>query len=573
MKRKYLKRLGVFCLSAVLLLGTVGCGEENTSDTGTETGEEQQENNVQQGRMQQGGENQLTEEELAAYEEADAIEIEELNLKTNWEEKAQITLGKTIDIDGNGAEVSGDDTVLITEGGAYVISGSLSDGMIQVDTQEEVKLVLSGVSITNSDGAAIYVKSAEACYIETTEGTENVLTDGTAYEETDDEQKGTVFSNDRLVLSGAGTLTVNGNYKHAVCSDDEVYVVSGTYELTAEKDGIHTNNWISVADGSLNIVSTDDGMQSEGPIEIKGGNITIAAEDKGITAYGDLTVTEGTVSISKCTEGLESKNDMTIDGGTIEIVGSDDGLNARTSITINEGTLYVEISAGDAIDSNGTMEINGGLILAFGAQAPEGGIDCDMNEIVINGGTVIGTGGTNSSPSETESSQVSVLLGSASQGDTIGILDSAGNTVFAFEVPKAYSNMLLSVETITSGQEYTVYTGGTIAGDSYHGYYENGTYEGGTESISFTVDGMVVSAGGSSDSMGGFGGGGKKLQNGERPDSSEMPQNGERPELPEGAEMPEDGEMPDGSQMPQNGEMPEDGGMMQKPESEEVPEA
>lgn len=572
MKKKYLKRLGVFCLSAVLLLGTVGCGEENTSDTGTETGEEQQENNVQQGRMQQGGENQLTEEELAAYEEADAIEIEELNLKTNWEEKAQITLGKTIDIDGNGAEVSGDDTVLITEGGAYVISGSLSDGMIQVDTQEEVKLVLNGVSITNGDGAAIYVKSAEACYIETTEGTENVLTDGTAYEETEDEQKGTVFSNDRLVLSGAGTLMVNGNYKHAVCSDDEVYVVSGTYALTAEKDGIHTNNWISVADGSLNIVSTDDGMQSEGPIEIKGGNITIAAEDKGITAYGDLTVTEGTVSISKCTEGLESKNDMTIDGGTIEIVGSDDGLNARTSITINEGTLYAEISAGDAIDSNGTMEINGGLILAFGAQMPEGGIDCDMNEIVINGGTVIGTGGTNSSPSETESSQASVLLGSASQGDTIGILDSAGNTVFAFEVPKAYSNMLLSVETITSGQEYTVYTGGTIAGDSYHGYYENGTYEGGTESISFTVDGMVVSAGGSSDNMGGFGGGGK-MQGGERPDSSEMPQNGERPELPEGAEMPEDGEMPDGSQMPQNGEMPEDGGMMQKPESEEVPEA
>ena len=532
MKRKYLKRLGVFCLSAALLLGTVGCGEEKESASDTEAGEEQQENEVQQGRMQQGGENQLTEEELAAYEEADTIEIEELNLKTNWEEKAQITLGKTIDIDGKGAEVSGDDTVLITEGGAYVISGSLSDGMIQVDTEEEVKLVLNGVSVT----------------------------------------KGAVFSNDRLVLLGEGTLTVNGNYKHAVCSDDEVYVMSGTYDLTAEKDGIHTNNWISVTDGNLNIVSTDDGMQSEGPVEIKGGNIAIAAEDKGITAYGDLIVAEGTVSISKCTEGLESKNDLVIDGGTIEIIGSDDGLNARTSITINDGIMYAEMSAGDAIDSNGTIEINGGLILAFGAQMPEGGIDCDMNEIVINGGTVIGTGGTNSSPSETESSQVSVLLGDASQGDTIGILDSAGNTVFAFEVSKAYSNMLLSVETITSGQEYTVYTGGTITGDSYHGYYQNGTYEGGTESISFTADSMVVSVGGSAENMGGPGGGGKMPQNGERPDGGEMPQNGERPELPDGAELPENGELPDGSQMPQNGEMPEGGEMPQKPENEEVPE-
>ena len=388
MKRKYLKRLGVFCLSAVLVFGTVGCGEEkeNTSDTGTETGEEQQENEMQQGKMQQGlgGENQLTEEELAAYEEADAIEIEELTLKTKWEEKAEITLGKTITIEGNGAEVSDEDTVLITEGGAYVISGSLSDGMIQVDTEEEVKLVLNGVSITNEDGPAIYVKSAESCYIESAEGTENILTDGESYAETEEKQKGTVFSNDRLVLLGEGTLTVNGNYNHAICSDDEVYVVSGTYELTAQKDGIHTNNWISVADGTLNIVSTDDGMQSEGPIEINGGNITIAAEDKGITAYGDLTVKDGTISISKCTEGLESKNDLVIDGGEIEVIGSDDGLNARTSIIINDGTFYAEMSAGDAIDSNGSITINGGLVLAFGAQQPEGGIDCDMNEVQIN---------------------------------------------------------------------------------------------------------------------------------------------------------------------------------------------
>lgn len=572
MKRKYLKRLGVFCLSAVLVFGTVGCGEEkeNTSDTGTETGEEQQENEMQQGKMQQGlgGENQLTEEELAAYEEADAIEIEELTLKTKWEEKAEITLGKTITIEGNGAEVSDEDTVLITEGGAYVISGSLSDGMIQVDTEEEVKLVLNGVSITNEDGPAIYVKSAESCYIESAEGTENILTDGESYAETEEKQKGTVFSNDRLVLLGEGTLTVNGNYNHAICSDDEVYVVSGTYELTAQKDGIHTNNWISVADGTLNIVSTDDGMQSEGPIEINGGNITIAAEDKGITAYGDLTVKDGTISISKCTEGLESKNDLVIDGGEIEVIGSDDGLNARTSIIINDGTFYAEMSAGDAIDSNGSITINGGLVLAFGAQQPEGGIDCDMNEVQINGGTLIATGGTNSSPSETESSQVSVLLGSASQGDTIGILDSEGNTVFAFEVSKAYSNMLLSVKTIASDQEYTIYTGGTITGESYHGYYESGTYEGGTESLSFTTNSMVVSAGGNSNSMGGPGGGGKMQQGGmmkdgerqelpeggEMPDGGEMPQNGERPELPDGGEMPQDGERPE---LPEGVELPE----------------
>ena len=177
------------------------------------------------------------------------------------------------------------------------------------------------------------------------------------------------------------------------------------------------------------------------------------------------------------------------------------------------------------------MTITGGLVLAFGAQQPEGGIDCDANEIQITGGTLIATGGTNSSPSETESSQVSVLLGRASKGDTIGIQDSGGNTVFAFEVPKEYSNMLLSVGTITSNQDYTVYIGGTITGEGYHGYYVNGIYEGGTESVSFSSDGMVVSAGGTSDSMGGPGG--------------KMPQGGERPEMPKPNEQGENKEVPE----------------------------
>ncbi|NLK79044.1 MAG: carbohydrate-binding domain-containing protein [Clostridiales bacterium] len=541
MKQGYIKKLGILFLSATLVLGVAGCNsstKESESDTQTEESGEKQ--GMQQGP---GMEQQLTQEELEAYEEADDIEIEALELKTDWNEQAKIILGDTVSIDGTGAEVSDDNTVTITEGGSYVISGELSDGMIEVDTEEEVKLILQGVSITNEDGPAIYVKEAKSCYIETAEGTENILSDGESYAETEDKQKATIFSNDRLVLLGEGSLTVNGNYKHGICSDDEVYVVSGTYTITAVKDGIHTNNWISVEGGKVQITATDDGMQSKGPVALNGGTITIAAEDKGVTAYGDLTVNDGTIQISKCEEGLESKNDLTINGGTTEITGNDDGLNARTSITINGGILYAEMNAGDAIDSNGSMTITGGLILAFGAQMPEGGADCDMNEIKITGGTLIATGGTNSAPSESESSQISVLLGSASKGDMIGILDSDGNTVFAFEAPGNYSNMLLSTATITSDQDYTVYTGGTITGDSYHGYYENGSCTGGTESISFTTDGMVISAGGTSNDMGGFGGGGKMPEDGEKP---QMPENGEKPQMPENGEMPqkqEQGEM------------------------------
>lgn len=547
MNGKYLKRMGIICLSAAFLVGMTGCSGEKENTSESETEEEQITDTAQKEEMG----NQLTQEELEAYEKADGIDIEELELKEDWDEKAEISLGDEITVAGTGAEVS-EDTVCITEGGSYTITGKLEQGMIQVDTKEEVRLVLAGASITNTEGSAIYVKEAKSCYIETKSGTENTLSDGETYTDTEENLKAAVHSNDRLILSGEGTLTVNGNYKHAVCSDDEVYVIGGTYELTAVKDGIHTNNWISIEKGNINIVSQDDAMQSEGPIAVNGGNISITADDKGITAYGDLTVNDGTINITKCQEGLESKNDVFVNGGVTEITGSDDGLNARTSITISSGTLYAEISNGDALDSNGSMTIEGGLVLAFGAQMPEGGIDCDQNAIQITGGTVIGTGGTNSSPSETESSQISVLLGSAEKGEKIGVLDSQGNTVFAFEAQNAYSNMLLSTGTILSDQDYTVYTGGSIIGEGYHGYYDKGVYEGGTESVSFTTDGMVISAGGTSDSMGAPGGKGEMPQNGERP---EMPKDGERPEMPEDGEMPRNGEKPENESVPENSDV------------------
>lgn len=533
MKTKLYLKTGIILLGICLLASAAGCGTAGTQENNQESQEETGNGMHRQGA---GGKNTLTAEELEIYQAADTIEIEVLKQKTDWENKGEILLDQA------------EDTVTITEGGAYTLSGNLSDGMILINTEEEVKLVLNGVSVTNSDNPAVYVKNAKSCYIETVKGTQNTLVDGSEYEtETEEKRKAALFSNDRLILLGEGTLSVTGNYNHAVCSDDEVYVEGGNYELKAVKDGIHTDNWIYIADGTMDITGTDDGLQSEGPITVDGGSITIAAEGKGITAYGDLTVNNGNIVISKCGEGMESKNDLYFNGGTAEITGTDDGLNARTSITINGGTLYADMTTGDGLDSNGSLTITGGLVMAFGAEMPEGGVDCDQNEITITGGTLIAAGGTNSAPSEAQSTQISLLLGGAAKGDKIGIQDKKGNTVFAFEVSKSFSNMILSLGTLTSDTDYSIYTGGTIAGESYYGYYEKGLYEGGTESVSFTTDGMVISAGGTVETMGGPGGG--KMPDGQKsglPENKEIPSEGERPQMPSEGEIPENGELPSG---------------------------
>lgn len=512
-------RKRIVLLTMILLLGCTGCSAADIAQAAN------------------------TAEKNVSSDDTDSqSEAEEPELDVEFTKMAEISLaGDSVTVEGDGAEVLDGTIIRISRGGEYVISGSLENGMIYVDTEDAVELTLNGVSITNESGPAILGQNSDAIYINAVAGTENTFTDGSAYETGDDGEaigKGTVFSNDDLYFIGEGTITVYGNYKHAVKSDDSLFVEAGTLILTAVKDGLNAND----------------------TLQINGGTITILQSEEGIE--GDILI---------------------VNGGDITVAANDDGLNSATDMQINGGSIYVAAANGDALDSNGTMEINGGLIVAQGAGAPEGALDCDDRDIVITGGTVIGTGGTNSSVSETESTQYTVLIGAASAGEAVGILDEDGNTVFAFVSDSAYANLVVSIAGIEEGKTYTVYTGGTITGtESYHGYYAQGVYEGGTAGETFTADSMVISAGGTVDTMGRGGmGGGRNgaMQQGGFPEDDTMQkgdfsedgtmQKGDFSEdgtmqkgrfsedgvMPEG-ELPENGDLPEGG-FPENGMMPE----------------
>ena len=68
---------------------------------------------------------------------------------------------------------------------------------------------------------------------------------------------------------------------------------------------------------------------------------------------------------------------LTINEGDISLQTADDGLNASDAIYINGGTVYAYATGNDAIDSNGTITITGGKVIAIGARQPEAGFDCD----------------------------------------------------------------------------------------------------------------------------------------------------------------------------------------------------
>ena len=532
------------------------------------------------------------------------------------------TFSSTINIayDGTSATISGEaDGVEVATDGAnvtvtssakaieYVLSGKTSDGSFKIYSEKKFKLTLGGVDITSASGAAINIQSSKRVFVNVEGGTTNSLTDASSYTNTpdDEDQKACLFSEGQLLFSGSGSLTISGNYKHGICSDDYVFFHAGPTitVANAKKDAIHTNDNVIIAGGIISLTSSGDGIEcEEGSIDIrngllkvqtdgvagkglkagvdinikggkvlvlttgdaeydsdendisssacikcdgnfsladadvaikstglagKGANITgdfnmtsgslkvittgeqyvisddVDSSPKAVKSKGNLTITGGTVLVSAMggegSEGLESKNILTITGGEVLVNCYDDCLNASSHIQIDGGDVYCYSTGNDAIDSNGTLSITGGTIVAIGTMVPESGFDCDENTFAITGGTVLGIGGTTSNPTASACTQASVIYsGQLSKGTLFSIVSSDASHVMSYTIPCAYNQttILFSSASLAQGSSYTIYTGGSVSGGSeFYNLVTSADYTAGTSTNTFTASSLVTSVG------------------------------------------------------------------------------
>ena len=267
-------------------------------------------------------------------------------------------------------------TVTITSAGTYSISGNLNDGQIIVDTndQEAVRLILSGVTISSTTNAPIYVANSDKTVIVIAEGTENYLTDNK-----NNEENATILSKDDLTICGDGSLTVIGNDNDAIHSNDGLIIESGIITVTSVDDGICGKDYLVIKGGDITINSVGDGLKSNndeeedrGYIYIENGTITVtSSQGDAITSQTDLLITDGkfiltsgggsstTPDVDVSTKGLKAGVSMIIDGGTFTISSSDDAIHSNDMITINNGIF--DISSGDdGIHADTSLEINDG---------------------------------------------------------------------------------------------------------------------------------------------------------------------------------------------------------------------
>lgn len=283
----------------------------------------------------------------------------------------------TVD-DGAGAVVAGS-VVTLSTAATYVITGTLDDGRIIVDTQDEetVRLVLNGANITCSTNSPLSVMNAEKTVIILADGSANTVTDGAAYPD-EEEASGAVFSADDLSICGPGALTVNGNYNDGIACKDGLVIESGTILVNATADdGIRGKDYLVVRGGNITVKALGDGLKSDnedeaerGYIYIENGSITVDSGEDALQAETDILIADGELNL---TSG---------GGSTFVPADSAKGLKAGVLLIIEDGGFIID-SGDDAIHSNGSLQINGG---AFVISTSDDGIHADVG-IRITGGT------------------------------------------------------------------------------------------------------------------------------------------------------------------------------------------
>lgn len=276
----------------------------------------------------------------------------------------------------NGTTIAGT-TLTITAAGTYIISGTLNNGQIIVNTPDTavVRLILNGATINSTTiKAPIYIANAKKTIIILANNTQNYITDTQSNLE-----NATIYSKDDLTIYGDGALTVKANANDGIRSNDGLVIKGGQIIVNSVDDGICGKDYIVIKGGSITVNAVGDGLKSDNDVEtdrgyilIENGTLTIVStKGDAISAQTDLLITNGNLTLTSgggsnvlpneaiSTRGLKAAVNVVIDNGNFIIRSSDDAIHSNDTIVINNGT-YDLATGDDAIHADMALEINGG---------------------------------------------------------------------------------------------------------------------------------------------------------------------------------------------------------------------
>ena len=345
-------------------------------------------------------------------------------------------------------------TLTITAAGTYSVTGSCSEGSIEVKKEVTgVTLILDDLTLTSSTTAPLVCKGSTDTVLYLTGNSTLTNKEDPANEDSTDEAVADAFEgaavkvkkNASLTIRGDGTLNADGSAcKNGIKggAGTTITVESGTLNITAANTGLASDEAVIIQGGTLNITSDNDGIksapddddtESAGDVTITGGTITIRSGDDAIHADGNAAITGGTftiqsgddaihadfvttigtegsstgpaITVTACVEGIEGGK-VYLHSGSASITASDDGVNAANDeanyemlLAITGGDWYIN-AEGDGLDaggnstnnSGGDIIISGGVTQVFGAaNAGNSALDFD-GQMTYSGGTLLAVG-------------------------------------------------------------------------------------------------------------------------------------------------------------------------------------
>ena len=315
-----------------------------------------------------------------------------------WNEgdEIQITLAdNSTDISGSGASVAGN-VITITSSGTFNISGSLSDGQIIVNTEDEdlVRLVLNDVNINCSSCSPIYLFNADKVIIVLEENSSNKLSDGSSYTDLglgEDNPNAVIFSMVDLTIDGYGFLEIDANYNDGITSKDGLIISSGAINISAVDDGIKGKDYLIIYNGDILLEVNGAGLKSDnedddtkGYITIENGSFNINSGGEGIDAVKDVEILLGEFDITSGGKGINGTTSTSISNGDFQINSVDDGIHSNGTVTITDG-VYSIFTNDDGIHSDYDLVIHDGEINITNSYE---GIESAVGDITINGGEI-----------------------------------------------------------------------------------------------------------------------------------------------------------------------------------------
>ncbi len=412
-------------------------------------------------------------------------------------------------------------SITLAEGTVNTISDSqnytFADGADEPDAA-----IFSDCDLTINGEGTLNVTGNYACGIRTKDdlrivsGNISVTSAGDAVKGRDSLQ---IAGGNIDIVSAADGLKSNNDE-----DSERGYIVidGGNFNISAGDDGVHAESWLIINGGNLTVTESSEGLEAM-KVELNGGNIDITASDDALNAaspsageneadgwFGKdqrqnggrggfagmnppdgMTMPEG-MEMPQMPEGT-AQPEIPADGGTTGGfnrsgrgdrdgntggkgggMGGFGGMMGGMGNETPEDGVWIRITGGnirlyggvDVLDSNGTIDITGGTVIADTPRLqiygnPDSIFDAN-GETAITGGTYAAYAQSTGSITQITKSPSLTVSGRISAGMVVEVKDSAGNAIFSDIARNGGSVFFFTSDQLKSGETYTVITGESV---------------------------------------------------------------------------------------------------------------